>query len=214
MLLIYLPMPDRLLSSENADWRLLVPLAFVVVGAAEDSFRGKRSLIAIGLLAISINAAATYNAWAFWRDGDRMVSELKDVLDPLPRGAWLYPFIPGDKEFRNAYRPPSVLHLATYAVVERAAMVPTVFAHAGQHPIELRPAYATARDWYRWLHVGGPPPAETTQFAVPQTYVIEIRTVFATTQPVPRLRLPAEELSRVGHFTLYRLRSGERPAGE
>jgi hypothetical protein len=210
MLLIYLPMPDRLLSSENADWRLLVPLAFILVGAAEDPFREKRGLIAIALLAVSINAAAAYNAWTFWRGGDRIVSELKDVLAALPRGARLFPYIPGDDEFRNAYRPPSVLHVATYAVIERAAMVPTLFAHPGQQPVEIRRAYAAAHDWYRWLNAGGPPPGEIAQLADPRNHVLEIRTAYTTAEPVRRSRLPAEDLAHVGHFTLYRLRSSGR----
>ena len=209
MLLIYLPMPDRLLSSENADWRLLVPLAFVLVAAAEDPFPRGRGRIAIGLLAIVLNAAAAYNAWTFWRGGDRIASELRAVLEPLPQGARLIPYIPGDEEYLNAYRPPSLLHIATYAVIERAAMVPTVFAKAGKQPIELKEQYTVAVEWHRWLHFGGPPPPEMTRLTDPMNYVLEIRTDFGVTGPVPRLSLPADQVAQAGAFTLYRFRSGK-----
>jgi hypothetical protein len=209
MLLIYLPMPDRLLSSENADWRLLVPLVFILVGAAEDPFQRGRGWIAIGLLAVVLNTAAAYNAWTFWRGGDRLVSELRAVLEPLPQGARLIPYIPGDEEYLNSYRPPSLLHIATYAVMDRAALVPTVFAKAGQQPIELKEPYTVAYDWHVWLNVGGPPPPEMARLTDPTNYVLEIRTNFEVTEPVPPLPLPADQVAQAGHFTLYRLRPGE-----
>jgi hypothetical protein len=209
MLLIYLPMPDRLLSSHNADWRLIVPLAFVLVGAAEDPFPRGRGRIAIGLLAVALNAAAAYNAWTFWRGGDRIVSELRAVLEPLPQGARLIPYLPGDEEYLNSYRPPSLLHIATHAVRQRAAMVPTVFANAGQQPIELKQPYTVAVEWHQWLHVGGSPPPELARLTDPANYVLEIRTDFEVTRPVPSLPLPADVVARTGRFTLYRLRPGE-----
>ncbi len=209
LLLIYLPMPEKVLSSRNADWRLIIPMVFVMIGAAEDPFRRGRGWIAVGLLAIGVNFAAAYNAWTLWRGGDRIVNELQAVLKHLPRGATLIPYLPGEEEYRNAYRPPSVLHIATYAVIERAAMVPTVFAFAGQQPIEVREPYAVAHDWHDWLRFGGASPPEMARLTNPANYVLEIRTDFAVTGPVPPLRLPADEVSRVGRFTLYRLRPSE-----
>ena len=85
----------------------------------------------------------------------------------------------------------------------------TVFAFAGQQPIEVREPYAVARDWHDWLRFGGAPPPEMARLTDPANYVLEIRTDFAVTGPVPPLRLPADEVSRVGRFTLYRLRPGE-----
>jgi hypothetical protein len=207
LLLIYLPMPDMLMSSQNADWRLIIPMAFVVVGAAQDPFRGARGRIAVGLLAICVNFGAAYNAWTLWRGGDQIVNELHATLKHLPRGAILIPYQP-ILNFRTAFSPPSLLHVATYAVIERAAMVPTIFAVAGQQPIEIREPYAVVRDWHVWLRFGGASPPEPARLTDPANYVLEIRTDVDATGPVPPLRLPADEVLRVGHFTLYRLRAG------
>jgi hypothetical protein len=139
---------------------------------------------------------------------DRIVSELRAVLEPLPQGARLIPNFPGD-EYKRVFRPPSLLHIATYAVIERRAMVPTVFAIPGQQPIELKPSHAVAYDWYLWLHVGGPPPPKMAQLTDPTNYVLEIRTDFDVNGPVPPLPLSADQVAQSEHFTLYRLRPGE-----
>jgi hypothetical protein len=205
MLLLYLALPDLLLSSHNADWRLLVPLAFVLVGAAEDPFRHGRGRIAIALLVVGFNAAAAYNAWTSWRDGDRIMSELETVLEHLPPGGRLIPYYPGG-EYRNAYRPPSVLHIATRAVITHGAMVPTVFRATGWQPLVLKDPYPEAFDLHVWLHTGGPKPEGFDRFTDPRNYVLTIRTKYGRDDPVPSLPLPADLVAQEGDFTLYRLR--------
>lgn len=208
LLILYFPMPDTVLSSQNADWRILIPLVFVLIGSAEDPFRGPRARGAIAVLAVSLTLGGTWNAWTFWRDGDRIAGQLSVALTELPRGALLIPYIPGEEEFRNAYRPPAVLHIAARAVIERAALVPTVFTIAGQQPIELRPAADEAVAWHDWLHVGGPPPPGLARLTDPANYVLEVRTAYPARDPVPPMPLPADVVAQSGQFTLYRLLAG------
>jgi hypothetical protein len=208
--LIYLPMPEKLLSSHMADWRLLIPLVLVIAGAAGNTAFGHRGLAAVAALALCINAGAAMNTWKLWRSGDQLTQELHTVLAELPEGGRLIPYQP-ELNFGTAVRPPSLFHIATTAVIERRALVVTVFAFPGQQPIAFREPHAGGYDWYLWLHRGGPEPPEMARLTDPVNHVLEIRTGREGPEPLEPLRLPADRLAQSEHFTLYRLRPG--PAG-
>ena len=201
MLALYLVMPYSLLSSNHADWRLLVPLALMVIGAAEDPFRGRRGWVAVALLVIAANGAAAWNVWQHWRGSDQLLANFHAATAPVERGALLVPWIPGDPGYVKSYGPPSVLHIAALAVIERSALVPTVFAIEGQQPIVLREPYAVALDWHDSLRAGSDALPAIDGLDLPGRYVLQIRA--GESRSV--LPAPAEAVTRAGRFTLWRL---------
>ncbi len=205
MLALYLVMPYDMLSSENADWRLLVPLALIVLGSAEDPFHAPREWIGVALLAVGVNGAAAWNVWGFWRGSDQLLANFHAATAPVERGALLVPWIPGDPGYRKSYGPPSVVHIAALAVIERSVLMPTVFAIDGQQPIKLRDPYGVVHDWHDLLRTGSNTLPATDGLDLPGHYVLQIRVGGTPSQAVPALPVEADVSTRAGRFTLWRL---------
>ena len=201
--MLYWLLPDRLMTSQNADWRLLVPLCLLMVAAAESPEGKKRPLVAVGIASLILNLGAAVLADRAWRDSGRVVGNLQRVLEHLPEHAELVPY-PTEAAIKAAFPPPAALHAAAYAVIARSAPVPTVFAHRGQQPIELA---ATGREgWQDWLTKGANRSPDASLLGASGRYVLAVRaggeTPGSETLPLP---LPAMPISEAGRFTLYRL---------
>ena len=74
-----------------------------------------------------------------WQEQSDSVSAVRDAFNRLPRGALLIagsgaPFELGDWVNTRRIKPASE-HLATYAVIDRNAIVPNLFARQGHNPL-------------------------------------------------------------------------------
>lgn len=203
LFLLYWALPDRLMTSQNADWRLLLPAALVLAGAAADPFRSPRAMVTLAAAAIAVNLGAAYLAQAAWRAGDSLRRDLAAVLAELPEEQVLSPY-PSARTIREGFLPPSAFHAAAYAVIWRRAFVPSVFAHPGQQPIALAEPDGPGAGWQAWLDRGARTQPDAALLESTQGYVLGIR---APGEPPGDLALPvsAEEITTEGRFTLYRL---------
>lgn len=109
LLALYFVLPNLLLSSANADWRVIIPLALVLAGGAEDPFRKHWVTAIFALVALAINAETARHVVALWRDGDRLAAEIDLALAKVPPGSMLLPYMPG-QQYVLAYLDPPLLH--------------------------------------------------------------------------------------------------------
>lgn len=205
LFVLFLLLPDMLMSSNGADWRILLPGALVLVGGAAP-LPGRRGAVVAGALAICVNLAAAANAWVAWREGDGLTADARTALAALPRGAWLIPYYP--EEAHLAKFLPSIYHMALYAVIDRGALVPTLFARAGHQPVAIRAGHEPAERWFHWLREpDGPPPRSE----VP-VYLLGIDS--APEDVDPPLPVAAEMVTQADGFTLYRVDIDTDAAGQ
>jgi len=202
LFLLYWLLPDRLMTSQNADWRLIAPLGLVLAAAAEGPMGRPRTAIALGLAAVILNTGAAILADRAWRASDQVFGDLATVLERLPEGRELVPY-PTRAAITTAFQPPAALHAAAYAVTARRAPVPTVFAHRGQQPIELAaPGRAL---WQDWLAQGANRSPDAGLLTASDGYVLAIRAAGERPEATA-LPVDGETVSESGRFTLYRLR--------
>ncbi|MDE2109822.1 MAG: hypothetical protein KGJ79_01675 [Alphaproteobacteria bacterium] len=101
-----------------------------------------KALVAVALLApaVWISTALTMS----WRSYDRQYDEFRAALRQVPKGTKLFTVL--DDASLN-YSPDFSVpdqpywHMAEYAIVDRGAFTPLMFATKGQHIVQVRPPY-------------------------------------------------------------------------
>ena len=150
-LALYLFLPAAMFGGTYIDWRLLIPLAFVIVSALP--YRSQSTLTLwcvlclIGLLLLLIVNAVNRK----WIEGERLYSEYKSIVEAIPTGARLFPYSLCSTN-QDLTFPIPVEHLVSFAVIDRQAFVPSLFAFNGQQVLRLRTdqyssIFAVGVDW-------------------------------------------------------------------
>ncbi len=181
---------------------MLVFFFLIMVAAAEDRLTGKRARVVCGVAAISIAITAAWLADGKWRASGEVLRDLKTVLAELPSGEGLSPY-PSAVASQSAFIPPSAYHAATYAVIERHAMVPSVFAFRGQQPIRLGIPAEIAAEWQSWILRGAQSMPDPDLLRQTSEYVLVIRGEGGPSGEI--FPIPAEVIAQAGRFTLHRL---------
>ncbi len=101
-----------------------------------------KALVAAALLlsAVWISAALAES----WRGYDRQFSEFRAALRQIPEGTKLFTVLDGDSldgsSDETVYDQP-YWHIAEFAIVDRDAFTPLMFATKGQHIVQVKPPY-------------------------------------------------------------------------
>lgn len=201
MLTLFFVMPDELMSSENADWRLLFPATLVLLGAAVP-YLGRYGVAKAAVLALAVNVAAAGNAWATWWEGDRIFAEFSTVMNELPHGELLIPYFPEGLKNFGVIEGSFLIHVASYAVIAKSAMVPTIFASPGHQPIAVTERYTDASGWFQGLHADSTQPKNALPLAR-QAYILKVVRKTQRSKSIPPPPVAAKEVFRTKHFVLY-----------
>ncbi len=129
--------PEWAMGGWGIDLRLPAVLGALAFASAEFRF-GRRTTIALaaGVLALVAFCAATLSGnWLYY---DRRFAEFRDAARTLPRGSRIVTVLDGDAMGLASDQP--YWHMAEYAISDRQAFTPLLFATAGQHVIRLQPA--------------------------------------------------------------------------
>jgi len=178
--IMYLATPLVLFTSSAADARWIPPGILLLAASLHIALerRTARLLFATYMLLSLVRVGLI---WKDWIALDRATASATRVLDSLPQAARVYPawFAPVDADHgtgrgRLAAASPmlplydqvvrersdkadrSVKHAVFYAVIEKHAVVPTLFAHRGQQPLVWR---------------GAPPPFQQPDAAHPERWL-------------------------------------------
>lgn len=142
----FLVLPHRLGQATFVDFRLPLCLVLILIGGTAwrnpaDPARSRVAALTCALLAVRL--AFLYPQWAAWQAD---YAELRAAFDLLPTGARLLP-LESEPGTINLYDHPPLGHVAGFAVLQRGALIPTLFADRGHDLLTYKPnvaALATA----------------------------------------------------------------------
>lgn len=149
--LLALALPYSALGSFFLDARVVIVVVLMGVAAltttARLSWRAELLLAGVILAAIGLRSAVLITDWRAQESG---LTELRAAFATLPRDSLLAAgsgrdFELGDWTTTRRVKP-AYEHSASYAVIDRHAFVPNVFARAGQNPLVVTPANQ-AEEW-------------------------------------------------------------------
>jgi hypothetical protein len=131
--------PEWAMGGWGVDLRLPAVLGTLAFASVELRFapRIELTLAAVAMLVAAWQSAALAGNWLYY---DRRFAEFRVADRILKPGAKLLTVLDGDAIGLASDQP--YWHMAEYAIIDRAAFTPLLFATRGQHVIELTPTVA------------------------------------------------------------------------
>lgn len=133
--LICLVMPDTLATSGSAENRLPAALSLLVAASGSWRASGRREVVVGAMLLALLMVGRTWVTLGVFAQGDRFVHDLKNALVIAPKGARIASVTLttlSDHRMRPEWE-----HSICYEVIEKSALVPTIFAFPTQQPLLL-----------------------------------------------------------------------------
>jgi hypothetical protein len=130
--------PEWAMGGWGVDLRLPAVLGVFAFTAVDIRFAPK----ALGVLAGAMLALLVYSAAALagnWRYYDARFAEFRAASQSIPRGARIFTVLDGDAMGLASDEP--YWHMAEFAIVDRGAFTPLMFATKGQHVVYLKPPF-------------------------------------------------------------------------
>jgi hypothetical protein len=138
---VYLALPGFMFSTYMADQRLPIALVFLIIGCADLELRGRAERVAALALLAGLLVARVIEVEANWRDLSREMLVLRDSIEHIEqRGARIL-VAQANETHSDEAQDYGLAHAACLAVIERSALVTTLFTIAGKQVIRTRPAY-------------------------------------------------------------------------
>jgi hypothetical protein len=137
LMLLCIAIPHTISTSASAEIRL--PVITLLLLAASGQWRGGRrgpvlAGAAVLVLLFAVRTTVTMEAFA---QGSRFVAEIRQALAGVPRGARIASVtVTAPMAYRMR---PEWQHTICYEIIDKSALVPSVFANAGQQPLLLGP---------------------------------------------------------------------------
>lgn len=130
--------PEWAFGGWGVDMRL-PPVLGVITFASLELRLGERWKMAFGAMVVALAALNAGFLVQSWRGYDRQFAEFRHAIRDIPRGAKLFTVLDGDA--LSEISDPPYWHMAEFAIVDRDAFTPLMFATKGQHVIEVQPPY-------------------------------------------------------------------------
>lgn len=198
-----LVLPFWLMSSANADWRLVPPLVLVIAGAADLSLATKAARRTIALYAGGLAVVASVSAGLFWHAAQPMIASIERVMAPLQPGARLFPAIldplPWNEDLLVFQHEPS-------RAVLQQVFVPSVFAYPSQQPLRFTEEVEPLREPLGAVYFGEVHP-DWDAVAANFDCLLLMHTDPASMGTTPDLPLDATPVESEVGFVLYRIGS-------
>jgi hypothetical protein len=149
-----LALPYTAMGSFFLDSRVGIAAAMLLVAAVRTRRIGRGDLRGAVAVLVALTAFRNVGLAIDWRSHDGFYEEVLAGLDRLPAGSLVVPssavrfqHAAGWLASRDSWPPEE--HAASYATIRRDAVVPNVFAKAGQNPLVLVPPNQAFRDLVR-----------------------------------------------------------------
>jgi hypothetical protein len=131
MVVAYFAIPHALFSSGGASKRLMLPIAMLLVASTNWKIKQVSVKALLITLVTIIFVARIVVVEHFWRQQDRELTAYRNALKSLPVGARVFPAFEFPPESTVNY----LTHVPSFAVIDRSAFVPTMFAYQTQQPM-------------------------------------------------------------------------------
>ncbi|MEO1592573.1 MAG: hypothetical protein AAFU71_14965 [Cyanobacteria bacterium J06632_22] len=199
--LLYIALPKELSTSANADWRLLVPLSFLWIASFQPCVQRRQYgwLGGVGLAAVaillSVRISVVQSIWASYQPTYQAVTACIAQLEP---GQRLFTAM-AHENYDSAI---PTMHLPTYAVIQKSALVPSLFAFETQQPVQFQPPYQSLADQTRRTVYSGRRAIPWDTVLSQYDYVLLENKALFPSVPLAQLR-PVHE---AGDFTLLQVK--------
>jgi hypothetical protein len=143
--LVYLALPRILLDTFMVDQRLPIWLAFAVIACAHLNLRHhfvRRGFATVLVLLLAIRVFEVQTVWSEMSQG---ATEVRDSVRHIDRGAKVLVAY-ADPDGGDDVRDLGFVHAACLAIIERSALVSTVFTVVGKQILHVREAYRARVD--------------------------------------------------------------------
>lgn len=130
--------PEWALGGWGVHLRLPAVLGAIAFASVEFRIGPRRTAIMAGVLLLGLGWNAT-NLAEDWRGYDRQYSEFRQSLRRIPLGSKLVTIL--DSDALNDASDQPYWHMAEFAIVDRGAFTPLMFATKGQHIVQIRPPF-------------------------------------------------------------------------
>ena len=146
LMICFAAAPEVLFGSGFASYRLPIAIVFFLVAAADwrpmpKAVSGLLLITAVALLVVRVSVIARD-----WRAFGHDHRQLMEVFESVPEKSRILPYVVNEGSPEFVSKPP-LQHLATLAVIQRSAFVPTLFADPGKQPVGISENYqGLARD--------------------------------------------------------------------
>jgi hypothetical protein len=155
--IVYLAMPRVIFDTYMADQRLPISLAFMVVACAQLDLRQgvlrhrlvRHGLIAVLGLLLAVRVFEVQTMWTALSPGTASFRESVELIDRGAKVVVAYADPDGGDDVHNL----GLVHAACLAIIERSALVTTVFTVVGKQVLHVRPDYRDRVD----VQDGSPP---------------------------------------------------------
>ena len=138
---VYLALPGFMLSTYMADQRLPIALVFLIIGCANLELHGSTErMVALALLACLL-VARVVEVEANWRGLSREALALRDSIRHVEQRGPRILVAQANETSSDEVQDYGLAHAACLAVIERSALVSTLFTIPGKQIIQARPAY-------------------------------------------------------------------------
>ena len=139
--LVFLAMPRQLFGSWIADQRLPVALMFLTIGFFAPDLRGRLSRGAFYAFVAGLTLARAAEVQANWLDLATVNHDMRAAAAVMPRGA-LVLVAHADDPQGGPVLEQALSHAPSWAVIDRDALVSTIFAVPGKQVLAIRRDYA------------------------------------------------------------------------
>jgi len=158
--IVYMAMPRVIFDTYMADQRLPIPLAFMVIACAQVDFRRlglrhafvRQGAVAVLFVLLAVRVLEVQTVWAALSPGAASFRESVELIDRGAKVVVAYADPDGGDNVRNL----GLVHAACLAVIERSALVTTVFTVVGKQVLHVRADYRDRVD----SQDGSPPTIE------------------------------------------------------
>ena len=138
--LIYMAMPRVIFDTYMADQRMPIALAFMAVACAHINLRHQQVRRGFATVLVLLLAIRVFEVETVWTDMSRVTTSFRELTRHIVRGAKVLVAYADSQSGDDAHDLPLV-HAASLAVIDRAALVATNFTVPGKQVLRVRPEY-------------------------------------------------------------------------
>jgi hypothetical protein len=186
----WMAMPRGMIGSGYLDYRLPWAISFYALASLRPGPRWARWGVPLGTGFLLLAAARVATIAMFWLSWEPLLARIDGDFARLPEGARLM-VVDGGGTSVSATRAPSLLHVASYAIIRAHAFEPNFYASISGQMMRFQPA------WKPLMRIGNPRSIETIDPAYDHLLVLEP----ATAHLAPGL--PIRRIDGTDRFTLY-----------
>jgi len=143
--IVYLAMPRVIFDTFMADQRMPISLAFMVIACAHLNLRPEYVRRGFATVLVVLLAVRVFEVQTVWSELSRSTASFQDSVRYIDRGAKVLVAY-ADPDAGDDARDLGLVHAACLAIIERSALVTTVFTVVGKQILHVRDRYRARVD--------------------------------------------------------------------